>query len=894
MSKKSSQKPYAATDAYVARHGWHDAARWRAVQAEFAGVEGPEGVQLRQRHYAPFFQRFGRDVRIDAGCFFSSPWRIVLSDGVRLNREAIFEGSSAIWIGRNTRIGQRFFVHSANHAINADADRPFHERGFDWQPVRIGDNVLISANVSVMPGASLGNGCFVAAGAVVTAKTFADDSHLYGLPATPRPTGDRAGDAVDIEPALGLVVRTLDSAAGDAARQLLTVLALPQVGIFEAGSAIPGSVGAVILMEEGIESPRPPDATWRISAEDTRVQQPASPGDNLRIGKAIVPTTRRYRVAQNGFGTRPTLTNAARTAFFIATNAALKGATVSDDGVDLQWGLMLVAALESSAGATRQRWSGLVGTIAELIGPDVAGGNWTDRRKACGRLASEAVAAVVGEFPGLKAMLSGKSPEITFDVRRAFLQRPWLVPYLVLKLRKTNPAFCSALLDALEPHMNNSSRKAALGISHLLLGRRDAADAIVASLLDEDWYLPHSSVPRNLLDNTSINRQPMLAALLLWQLALAEPDAPLTLPAPDFPLADWRVFGEPGKRLSLVSPARRQVSPSLLENWLTLQEAPFIPEGHILLDNNHYRGVGRGLEQLWLDVFRTIFSRLKQPMLRLRPWPAGYDYALSIRYDVDRPVAAEGVRNILRIQKQRLNASCASWYFIAGAPHNQRVQGVLLGWNQEYGHHSCLVAEEQPTGLGVTAHSASTSEYWRGEATVDSLAAAGARYGEAMVGLHDVARPGWSRGRQSPVWVTPLHFPLEGSTTDTDLTYFTQRKPFLDEQVRAGGHVIIGSHPDCEQRLMDEALAALPLSRAWSATVGDAVERVRWIAGHGNVRASVEPDGDVLLCSRRTLADVAFDVTFPDGRTVTRAASLQAGRTRRVPAQPEAPPGDED
>ena len=50
-------------------------------------------------------------------------------------------------------------------------------------PIKVGDNCWFGANVSVMPGVTIGNGCVIAAGSVVT-KDLPDNSLAVGVPAT--------------------------------------------------------------------------------------------------------------------------------------------------------------------------------------------------------------------------------------------------------------------------------------------------------------------------------------------------------------------------------------------------------------------------------------------------------------------------------------------------------------------------------------------------------------------------------------------------------------------------------------------------------------------------------------------------------------------------------------
>ena len=61
------------------------------------------------------------------------------------------------------------------------------DASFDWsfptQAISIGDDVWLGANVTILKGAKIGNGCVVATGSVVTAGSYPDRSILAGVPA---------------------------------------------------------------------------------------------------------------------------------------------------------------------------------------------------------------------------------------------------------------------------------------------------------------------------------------------------------------------------------------------------------------------------------------------------------------------------------------------------------------------------------------------------------------------------------------------------------------------------------------------------------------------------------------------------------------------------------------
>ena len=80
------------------------------------------------------------------------------------NSDLSLEGK--LIIGNGTIIGPRLKVHTSNHNYESDMIPYNHE--CIVKNVRIGQNVWIGADVTIMPGVEIGEGCVVAACSVVT------------------------------------------------------------------------------------------------------------------------------------------------------------------------------------------------------------------------------------------------------------------------------------------------------------------------------------------------------------------------------------------------------------------------------------------------------------------------------------------------------------------------------------------------------------------------------------------------------------------------------------------------------------------------------------------------------------------------------------------------------
>ena len=98
-----------------------------------------------------------------------------------LGTNAFYGAAGGIKIGNNVIIGNFVSMHSENHNFS-DTEIPIRLQGTNHKGIVIGDNCWIGAKVTILDGVHLGNGCVVAAGAVVT-KDFPDNVVIAGVPA---------------------------------------------------------------------------------------------------------------------------------------------------------------------------------------------------------------------------------------------------------------------------------------------------------------------------------------------------------------------------------------------------------------------------------------------------------------------------------------------------------------------------------------------------------------------------------------------------------------------------------------------------------------------------------------------------------------------------------------
>lgn len=133
-----------------------------AALQKLLGTEIPDGVTV----LAPVYFDYGNLTHF--------------SEGVFVNHGCYFMDGGTIYIGKNVFIGPFCGFYTASHPLK------FTDRNIGLEkalPIHIGDNCWFGANVTVLQGVTIGNGCVIAAGSVVT-KDLPDNCLAAGVPAT--------------------------------------------------------------------------------------------------------------------------------------------------------------------------------------------------------------------------------------------------------------------------------------------------------------------------------------------------------------------------------------------------------------------------------------------------------------------------------------------------------------------------------------------------------------------------------------------------------------------------------------------------------------------------------------------------------------------------------------
>jgi acetyltransferase-like isoleucine patch superfamily enzyme len=140
-------------------NAYHEPEKIRALLSRLTGKPIDESFNM----FPPFYTDCGKNINIGKNVFINSGCR--------------FQDQGGITIGNDVLIGHNVVLATLNHGFLPE------ERSTTYPaPIIIGNNVWIGANVTIVPGVTIGDNAIIAAGAVVT-KDVPENIVVGGVPA---------------------------------------------------------------------------------------------------------------------------------------------------------------------------------------------------------------------------------------------------------------------------------------------------------------------------------------------------------------------------------------------------------------------------------------------------------------------------------------------------------------------------------------------------------------------------------------------------------------------------------------------------------------------------------------------------------------------------------------
>ena len=142
---------------------------------------GPEGLILRGLFYRLLFKSCGSDLMIYPSVYIIFSRRIKVGRRLAMNINTYMDGRGGITIGDNVLIAPNCVIASCEQSFE-DPHVPIFKQPVKYAPIVIGNDVWIGANAFIKCGVTVGDGCVVAAGSVVT-KDVPSYAVVGGVPA---------------------------------------------------------------------------------------------------------------------------------------------------------------------------------------------------------------------------------------------------------------------------------------------------------------------------------------------------------------------------------------------------------------------------------------------------------------------------------------------------------------------------------------------------------------------------------------------------------------------------------------------------------------------------------------------------------------------------------------
>jgi len=139
--------------------GYHEPERVRELLSQLTGKPIDDSVTV----FPPFYADFGKNITVGK--------RVFINSGCK------FQDQGGITIGDDCLIGHNALLATLNHDLSPSRRADMHP-----SPIIIGRNVWIGANVTVLPGVTIGDNAVIGASSLVT-KDVPENTIAVGSPA---------------------------------------------------------------------------------------------------------------------------------------------------------------------------------------------------------------------------------------------------------------------------------------------------------------------------------------------------------------------------------------------------------------------------------------------------------------------------------------------------------------------------------------------------------------------------------------------------------------------------------------------------------------------------------------------------------------------------------------
>lgn len=142
---------------------------------------GAFGIPVLRVNLLRFFGvQIGRKTTIHGRCWFGGT-NIQIGDRTWINYGVTFDNAATIILGNDCLVGPQVMFLTSSHELG-----PSERRGANAtsKPISVGSGSWLGARSTIMPGVTIGEGCVIAAGALVN-RDCRPNTLYAGVPARP-------------------------------------------------------------------------------------------------------------------------------------------------------------------------------------------------------------------------------------------------------------------------------------------------------------------------------------------------------------------------------------------------------------------------------------------------------------------------------------------------------------------------------------------------------------------------------------------------------------------------------------------------------------------------------------------------------------------------------------
>ena len=163
MSEKEKMLAGEIYDANYDKELIEDRYKAKNLCHEFNNLK-PSDIEAREKIIKKLFGKTGQQILIEQNFWCDYGYNIFVGENFYMNHNCIILDARRVEFGNNIFIAPNCAFYTAGHPIEPE----IRNRGLEYaKPIKVGNNVWIGGNVTVLPGITIGDNVTIGAGSVI-------------------------------------------------------------------------------------------------------------------------------------------------------------------------------------------------------------------------------------------------------------------------------------------------------------------------------------------------------------------------------------------------------------------------------------------------------------------------------------------------------------------------------------------------------------------------------------------------------------------------------------------------------------------------------------------------------------------------------------------------------